>query len=185
MRLFLAALLEEAVKDRLCEAMETIQRSTLESRLTLRENLHLTLVFLGETQRVKEIQEAMNQVKASPFSLEIEGVGRFQREGGSLYWAGVKPTLPLLSLYGELKEALSAQGFAMEERPYRPHLALARQVAENPEIPFQSMKHSLPPVKSRVCAVSLMKSGRTGGRLVYTELCRKELGENKRKDELR
>ena len=47
MRLFLAILFEEPVKDRLCEAMELIRRSTRTSRLTRRENLHLTLVFLG------------------------------------------------------------------------------------------------------------------------------------------
>lgn len=185
MRLFLAVLLEEPVKDRLCEVMEVIRRSTLESRLTPRENLHLTLVFLGETQRVKEIQGAMDQVRTGSFSLEIQGVGRFRREGGGLYWAGVKPTPPLLSLYGELKEGLSAQGFHVEERPYRPHLTLARQAAENPEIPFQTLSRSLPPVKSRVCAVSLMKSERIGGRLVYTELYRKELEENRRKDAIR
>ena len=47
MRLFLAILFEEPVKDRLREAMELIRRSTRTSRLTRRENLHLTLVFLG------------------------------------------------------------------------------------------------------------------------------------------
>lgn len=182
MRLFLAALLEEPVKDRLCEAMDRIRRSTLESRLTLRENLHLTLVFLGETQRVKEVREAMNQIRTGSFFLEIQGVGRFRRDGGSLYWAGVKPALPLLSLYEELKKALIAQGFSIEERPYRPHLTLARQVVENPEIPFETLQYSLQPVKNRVCAVSLMKSERISGRLVYTELYRKELGENNRED---
>ena len=44
-----------------------------------------------------------------------------------------------------------------------------------PGDPFQTLSRSLPPVKSWVCAVSLMKSERIGGRLVYTELYRKEL----------
>lgn len=181
-RLFLAALLEDTVKDRLCEAMEQIRQSTKTSRLTRRENLHLTLVFLGETERLKEIREAMGWVSAAPFSLGIQGIGRFRRDGGDIYWAGVTPNPCLLRLYEELKKALTVQGFSLEDRPYRPHLTLARQVEKKPEIPFQALKSSLKPVSTRISAVSLMKSERIGGTLVYTELYRKELGDNERKD---
>ena len=63
MRLFLAILFEEPVKDRLCEAMELIRRSTRTSRLTRRENLHLTLVFLGELREAGKVREAMEEIR--------------------------------------------------------------------------------------------------------------------------
>ena len=182
MRLFLAILFEEPVKDRLCEAMELIRRSTRTSRLTRRENLHLTLVFLGELREAGKVREAMEEIRTSPFPLEIRGLGRFQRDGGDLYWAGIEPSLPLQNLYLELKNALAGKGIAVEDRPYRPHLTLARQAVEKPEIPFYMLKNRLEPVKTKAAAVSLMKSERIEGRLVYTELCRKELRENKGKE---
>lgn len=182
MRLFLAILFEEPVKDRLCEAMELIRRSTRTSRLTRRENLHLTLVFLGELREAGKVREAMEEIRTSPFPLEIRGLGRFQRDGGDLYWAGIEPSLPLQNLYLELKNALASKGIAVEDRPYRPHLTLARQAVEKPETPFYTLKNRLEPVKTKAAAVSLMKSERIEGRLVYTELCRKELRENKGKE---
>lgn len=182
MRLFLAILFEEPVKDRLCEAMELIRRSTRTSRLTRRENLHLTLVFLGELREAGKVREAMEEIRTSPFPLEIQGLGRFQRDGGDLYWAGIEPSLPLQNLYLELKNALAGKGIAVEDRPYRPHLTLARQAVEKPETPFYTLKNRLEPVKTKAAAVSLMKSERIEGRLVYTELCRKELRENKGKE---
>ena len=181
MRLFLAILFEEPVKDRLCEAMELIRRSTRTSRLTRRENLHLTLVFLGELREAGKVREAMEEIRTSPFPLEIQGLGRFQRDGGDLYWAGIEPSLPLQNLYLELKNALAGKGIAVEDRPYRPHLTLARQAVEKPETPFYTLKNRLEPVKTKAAAVSLMKSERIEGRLVYTELYRKELRENKGK----
>ena len=184
MRLFLAILFEEPVKDKLCETMELIQKNTRESRLTLRENLHLTLVFLGEVQTTRTICEAMKEIRTGPFSLEIQGLGRFRRDGGDLYWAGITITPPLRSLYLELKNALENKGFSIDDRPYRPHLTLARQVVEKPEIPFYTLKNYLAPIKTKAAAVSLMKSERVGGKLVYTELCRKELEENKREGEI-
>ena len=182
MRLFLAILFEEPVKDRLCEAMELIRRSTRTSRLTRRENLHLTLVFLGELREAGKVREAMEEIRTSPFPLEIRGLGRFQRDGGDLYWAGIEPSLPLQNLYLELKNALAGKGIAVEDRPYRPHLTLARQAVEKPEIPFYTLKNRLEPVKTKAAAVSLRKSERIEGRLVYTELYRKELRENKGKE---
>lgn len=182
MRLFLAILFEEPVKDRLCEAMELIRRSTRTSRLTRRENLHLTLVFLGELREAGKVREAMEEIRTSPFPLEIRGLGRFQRDGGDLYWAGIEPSLPLQNLYLELKNALAGKGIAVEDRPYRPHLTLARQAVEKPETPFYTLKNRLEPVKTKAAAVSLMKSERIEGRLVYTELYRKELRENKGKE---
>ena len=182
MRLFLAILFEEPVKDRLCEAMELIRRSTRTSRLTRRENLHLTLVFLGELREAGKVREAMEEIRTSPFPLEIQGLGRFQRDGGDLYWAGIEPSLPLQNLYLELKNALAGKGIAVEDRPYRPHLTLARQAVEKPETPFYTLKNRLEPVKTKAAAVSLMKSERIEGRLVYTELYRKELRKNKGKE---
>ncbi len=181
MRLFLAILFEEPVKDRLREAMELIRRSTRTSRLTRRESSFDAGVS-GRTPRGGKGAGGYGGNRTGPFPLEIRGLGRFQRDGGDLYWAGIEPSLPLQNLYLELKNALAGKGIAVEDRPYRPHLTLARQAVEKPETPFYTLKNRLEPVKTKAAAVSLMKSERIEGRLVYTELYRKELRKNKGKE---
>lgn len=90
MRLFIAINFEEEVKNQLCEAIEQLRESSLQGNFTGRENLHLTLVFIGETQRADDIKHAMDAVRAEPFVLKIGGLGLFKRQGGDLYWMGVE-----------------------------------------------------------------------------------------------
>ena len=151
MRLFLAILFEEPVKDRLREAMELIRRSTRTSRLTRRENLHLTLVFLGELREAGKVREAMEEIRTGPFPLE-SGAGQISTKRRRSLLGRNRASLPLQNLYLELKNALAGKGIAVEDRPYRPHLTLARQAVEKPEIPFYTLKNRLEPVKAKAAA---------------------------------
>ena len=67
------------------------------------------------------------------------------------------------------KEALQQQGFSLEERPFRPHITLARRV-DAEEIQLQ-----IPYLNIPVTSISLMQSEQRQGRLIYTELSRASL----------
>ena len=75
MRLFYAVGLDEPVKNALCSAMERMRSCCMKGRVTPRENMHITLAFLGEVvpQRLSAAKDAMNDVTAEPFSAEIGG----------------------------------------------------------------------------------------------------------------
>ncbi|MDH4068337.1 MAG: RNA 2',3'-cyclic phosphodiesterase [Dehalococcoidia bacterium] len=94
--------------------------------------IHLTLKFLGNihSKRATEIAEAMKKATQGipPFLLEISGLGAFPSlKQARVFWVGVSGELDKLSeLQKNIDSALAAMGFAKEERPFVPHLTLAR-----------------------------------------------------------
>ncbi len=169
MRLFIALCLDEACKNRLCGAMEGLRSFALQAQCTRRENLHLTLAFLGEVPGLEGAQAAMAGVRARPFRLELGGLGRFERPEGDLWWMGVQRNPALEALQKQLCAQLRRQGFRLEERPFRPHLTLARRVRLGPGFAPRQLADRLPPAGMAVERISLMESSRPQGRLVYTE----------------
>jgi 2'-5' RNA ligase len=96
------------------------------------QGIHLTLKFLGNipAKRVTEITEAIKKAsqEISPFHLEISGLGTFPSlKQARVFWVGIGGELDKLSrLQQNIDSALAALGFAREERPFVPHLTLAR-----------------------------------------------------------
>lgn len=170
MRLFIAINFEEVIKNRLCEAIEQLRESSLQGNFTGRENLHLTLVFIGETQRTDDIKRAMDAVRAELVALKIGGLGRFKRQGGDIYWMGVEANRTLTAIYDRLYDELSRAGFRLENRPYKPHLTLAREVVLRDGFDRGAFDKAFPQMTVQAEKISLMKSERIGGRLVYTDI---------------
>lgn len=162
MRAFIALNFNEELKAALESAIKQLQSQAESGRFTRRENLHLTLAFLGETTKVDSICRCLNQLSAKPFELYLGSAGRFSRAGGDLYWIGIQKNPQLSLLYRDLTAALIREGFSVEAGEFRPHITIGREIkAKEPVI-------SLPPVQMRVERVSLMKSERIQGKLVYT-----------------
>jgi 2'-5' RNA ligase len=170
MRLFLAIELDECVKDTLCAYQTSLKQMGAHGRFVRRENMHLTLVFLGETGRVREIRSAMDAVKEHPFPLRTGDLGRFRRSGGDILWVGTRPDEALIRVQGTLCRELAKRGFQIEDRSYTPHLTIGREVTD---ASIEAVVKSN--ATMQVQAISLMKSERIDGKLVYTRVAQREL----------
>lgn len=172
MRLFTAVNFSGAAKDYIISAQRELKACCGGGRFTDRENLHLTLVFLGELlpEWVEEANAALNRVSAPAFELTIGGFGRFSRPGGDIWWLGVEACRELLELHERLCVQLCSRGFEFDSRPYRPHLTIARQVRNAMEPQWER-----DPFCEAVGSIELMKSERFNGRLTYTPLFSKKL----------
>ena len=170
MRLFIAINFDEHCKAEMIEVQDRL-RSLGRGRFSTPENLHLTLAFLGEIpeSRVDDIKAAMDSVDVPGQTLVFERVGCFRRDS-ELWWIGLKKTPALMKLHKDLSEALTAYGFSLEKRAFKPHITLAREM----HIGRTDSKDLLPvPFDTRVDAMSLMLSHRPNGKLTYTELYRR------------
>ncbi len=166
MRLFVAICLTEACKDALCAASAQLRQHALRGNFSRRENLHLTLAFLGETARLDAAKRALGAVQAEPFSLRLAGLGRFRRGSGDLWWMGVSESGALTALQRQVYEALAAEGFSLEKRAFHPHLTLGREIIlENGFDPTRAIR--IPPMGMQVAQISLMESRRISGVLQY------------------
>lgn len=168
MRLFYALLFPQEIRDALCALMDRMRPCFRSGVFTLRENLHLTLAFLGEMgpEQTRAARAALEALHAEPFPLRFGSAGCFRHSGGDVYWAGVERSRELEELHGMLDGELRARGLPVDGRPFRPHLTLVRQGV--PADGFGA-QFEVPALSMRVDRVSLMESGRIGGRLVYTE----------------
>ncbi len=95
-----------------------------------RENIHLTLKFLGNVSasKLEEIRSALEQVVFPPFSLEIRGAGAFPNlKRMNIVWIGIGEGWSQVELIYEQTEKLLHQlGFSRETRAFSPHITVAR-----------------------------------------------------------
>ena len=135
LRLFFAVPLAEELRDRAVELQRELSRSARDARVKWveRENLHLTLKFVGDTPagRLDELIAIARQVAGEAKSCELHyrGVGFFAGRGlPRTIWLGLAHEAPeLTALAKALDEALARAGLAEgARRPFRGHLTLGR-----------------------------------------------------------
>jgi len=123
-RLFVAIRPPEHIRDLLIDAMD----HSPDFRWQDDDQLHITLRFIGEVERpiADDLADALGRVRAEPFAIRVQAVGRFgQRSSGAL-WAGVEPKAPLAALASKIERACVAVGLEPEHRAFHPHITLAR-----------------------------------------------------------
>ena len=100
MRLFLAVNPGEKSRREILNIIDEMKAGTVRGNFTKPDNLHITLVFLGEIppHRLEEIIGAMHQVNESPFSVRLSNVGNFS----DTWWIGVEKSEPLWRLQRNL-----------------------------------------------------------------------------------
>ncbi|MBR6113859.1 MAG: RNA 2',3'-cyclic phosphodiesterase [Oscillospiraceae bacterium] len=170
MRLFIAVEFPEDIRLALERDARTLRRVLRSGTLSRRENYHLTLVFLGETDRAGERRaaEAMEQCRTGSFPLVIGAPGRFRGREGDTIWRNVDGGEALLSLHEALTDALRERGFRPEERAYTPHLTLARRAVFGGGSSFGALRDQFSPLRCIADGMMLMLSERPGGVLTYT-----------------
>lgn len=182
MRLFIAIDFSKEEKNNLAKAIVNIKEHAISGNFTPEENLHLTVIFLGETDRLADIKQAMNNVVASSFTLSLKDLGRFPRQDGDIYWIGVGESKILLNIYEQLYSSLVTNGFALEKRKFKPHLTIGRKVIIKKELASMDFGITIGTMNIDVTKISLMKSERIKGKLVYTPLYSRELVVKKQMD---
>ena len=91
-------------------------------------NLHLTLRFIGEIDEglAVDVDEALSQLKARRFILQLAGTGVFGGNRPHALWVGVERDPGLWQLRDRVEQALIRVGLEPESRRFAPHVTLAR-----------------------------------------------------------
>lgn len=128
MRVFVALELPQRVKDNLERSSNQFAEFSRGGNFVPKENLHLTLHFLGnvEPNDLIYVQSAMDGVKNLPAPTTAVLQFVLQRTG-SLVWAKVRQSNELTELHTQLGAKLEANGFEVEHRAYRPHVTMIRK----------------------------------------------------------
>jgi 2'-5' RNA ligase len=130
-RSFVAVSLPMEVRARLEQYGKELKSLGLYGSYPKAESFHLTLKFLGDIpeQKVDAIGTALERAVegVAPFQLEVRGLGVFPNPSSArVIWIGFEQSEPLSLLQARVEQVLEELEFPREDRPFRPHLTLAR-----------------------------------------------------------
>ena len=161
MRLFIAVQFPDQIRKILTETMTDLRKQGVSGNFSRVENLHLTLAFLGEVKSPERACRAMDQVAGEPFRLTLGGSGSF----GDLYWAGLEESPELTDYVKRLRKKLREEEVWFDPKAFKPHITIVRKAKHEGKVQIRHRKASFPVTK-----ISLMKSERKDGEIVYTEI---------------
>jgi len=166
MRLFITIQLNDELKDELEDVQLLMRDNGIHGNYTRRENLHLTLAFIGDYSDSYYVKEILDGIDFEPFTIRNEGVGSF----GNLWWSGISECRELDILVRRIRRALADADIPFDRKRFRPHITLIRKPKpEDSAIPGGAAEH-LGRSEMAVEHISLMRSDRTKTGMKYTEM---------------
>lgn len=143
-RIFIAVPIPKEIQKNINVWCEKNREVLLFRRWTYTEDYHITVQFLGDTSvgSLSDLTEGLEKTisKVESFQMEAQGIGTFGKVAEPrVLWAGVHGDIAVLEkLHDNVIMATSPLGFIAEDRPYHPHITLARKYKEdqkfNPEL---------------------------------------------------
>jgi RNA 2',3'-cyclic 3'-phosphodiesterase len=164
MRLFFALVPPRDIRERIAQLALDVARAA-RGRPVPEDNVHATVAFLGQVEpdRVDALCALAERIDSRPFDIVLARIGSFRK--AKVAWIGPHATpAQLAALHACLTALLAEAGFPVEERPYHPHLTLARHCAHM--VPGNDVD----PVEWTVDAFALMQSLSVEGGVRYVPL---------------
>jgi len=143
-------------------------------RFVAADNLHATLVFVGEValDRLESLKLAAEEVSAAGFDISFDAA-RYWGHNHIVYAAPTFVTAQLLNLVVALEQCLQKHHFSFDQRTYKPHVTLLRS-AQWTDTPLPWM----PPVQWHAEDFALVQSSSAAAGVHYDVLAKFSLKQN-------
>ncbi len=129
MRIFVGIDLDPEVRTRVERFIQGVQGFASEARWVRPESLHITLKFIGEQtpEQVEALTARLRQIESNEIEIRCGGFGFFPTATAPrVFWIGIQAGPELAELATSIDVAAGELGVPREDRPYSPHLTLAR-----------------------------------------------------------
>lgn len=142
MRLFIGIPLAAQVVKELAALTERLKSPADGLRWSAEAGWHITLQFLGQTSEEQYhcVTAGLPRIRHAPFDVQLDPPGFFDRSG--VFFAGARVSAELTGLQSSVVEATRPCGFIPEDRPYHPHITLARDKGRGRDL--RRMKSRVP-----------------------------------------
>lgn len=171
MRSFFAIELDDESRLLLTGIQNHLRQEGVTGNFSFPENLHLTIKFLGEIDnmqysRAQSLLKIISQ-RYAPFVLSFHSLGKFEKRGKMIIWAGLKRSDRLYTLNRDVEAEWKEFMPGLTEVDYSPHITLAREAKSSRlfkdlDVLKEDLHHSF-----TAHGLSLMESTRVDGRLTY------------------
>lgn len=183
LRAFIAIEFAPQIQDAIGKQITALQQVIVPKviRWVPKENLHLTLKFLGELSpnHLEFIRQALSQEAAgiSPFEIQAGGLGAFPTlRNPRVIWVGLHGPGELIDLHKGLDKSIGRLGFPRDDRKFSPHLTIGRvhpgtSPAELKKVHEVLASRQLGNIgQCKVDAIHLFKSDLTSSGAIYTKI---------------
>jgi 2'-5' RNA ligase len=189
LRVFIALDLPAILRGELQAVSLRLQRSLAGAplRWVAPESMHLTLQFLGDIDQAQmnEIELRLRGLTTgfTAFNVRLAELGVFPNlRRPRILWAGLQAPASLAELQRAVEAEMVELGFAPEDRPFTPHLTLARahrdaQPAQLAGLATKLKAEQLAPLAARLDELVVFRSQLNRGGAVYNHLVRIQLNE--------
>lgn len=129
MRIFIGIDLEDEIREKIVRFLDGVRGFAPDARWVRPESLHITLKFIGEQkpERVEAISDRLRQVEGGPIEIRLGGHGFFPTvKSARVFWIGIQAGSELGQLATNIDASAAELGIPHEDRPFSPHLTLAR-----------------------------------------------------------
>ena len=129
MRIFIGIDLDAEVRARISRFLEGVQGFAPNAKWVRPESLHITLKFIGEQtpEQAEAINERLRRVEGGAFEIRCAGYGFFSTaKAPRVFWIGIQAGQELAGLAERIDVVAAELGIPREDRPFSPHLTLAR-----------------------------------------------------------
>jgi 2'-5' RNA ligase len=188
LRLFIAIELTQPIREKIGQIMIQLKSGSPKAiSWSPINNIHLTLIFLGETPEINiiPINNILNCIDKQhhSFQLEVEGLGVFPRpERPRIIWIGINKSPELQELQIGIEKSMGSLGAKIENRPFHAHLTLGRVSHQALPTQVAAIRNFLTTINvgrigvMDVNSIHLMRSDLKLGGTLYTRLFTGKLG---------
>ncbi|MFA6053376.1 MAG: RNA 2',3'-cyclic phosphodiesterase [Methylobacter sp.] len=133
-KLFFALWPDDQTRQELVQLSQAIQAAGIKP--VHPQNLHVTLVFLGNVDLAAEllVKQGVEAISAEPFVLMFDQISYWSRPKILCLTCQQPAKASVTTLVAALDAAVSSCGIQTDKRPYLPHITLARHAGHLPDI---------------------------------------------------
>jgi 2'-5' RNA ligase len=171
MRIFIALLFEKENKNIIHDILGEVKYVCEKGNFTSYGNLHLTLVYIGETSKAEldKIKIVLSKINQKKFKYLTDRIKYFKKSGNKkIVYLGLQKSIRLEQLYHEVAHNLNEIGYNFHLEKYTPHITLGREILVKNNESLHNIYCN--PLELKADRISVMESKRVDNQLVYEEI---------------
>jgi 2'-5' RNA ligase len=161
-RLFISLKIPDNILQQITSIRKKIYGSGIIRKWESEDKQHLTLKFLGDTDKEDEIKNALQKLLNNKEKIycKLKTFGLFYRnEIPNILWVSIQQNDQLYKLHESIENSMQKLGFDKEKRSFKPHITILRnKISKDLEILEKFKNYNLGNIEFVGKEVQLMKS---------------------------
>ncbi len=162
MRVFFAIPLNDVWKDQLQELQANLLARAEKGRATPKDNLHLTIQFIGEVEDIENLVLATSKLSLPEVNMDPKGIASFKRGREELVYLDLNSSAALVRLHQCVRDMLKQQRISFDLKKFKAHITLLRRVQWREEVDLFQMEVDLPPYLAKELVLYESRLSREG-----------------------